>query len=146
MTSWKFIFYLILPIIKGFSILHNACTGNEKNCFRDGVGHHTNEINRLFAVNVHVPSPNSKTKSFKKWKNEDFCGKSKVVQSSRIVGGKTAIHGQFPWQVQIWAEKFLNSAPEFTCGGSLITEEIILTAAHCIQYTSPERYVFEIII
>ena len=72
--------------------------------------------------------------------NKAFCGKSTIIQTSRIVGGKTAILGQFPWQAQIWTQKGFEKSPTFTCGGSLINEGLILTAAHCIQFTNPERY------
>jgi len=57
------------------------------------------------------------------------------------VGGSKAKLGQFPWQAQILTVKPPNDTPTFTCGGSLISDELILTAAHCIHYTDPERYI-----
>ncbi|KAF5287779.1 hypothetical protein FQA39_LY15715 [Lamprigera yunnana] len=46
---------------------------------------------------------------------------------SRIVGGKTAQDGQFPYQVSIHYRGSHN------CGGSIINPNSILTAAHCLE-------------
>ncbi|XP_056392709.1 serine protease 33-like [Hyla sarda] len=51
------------------------------------------------------------------------CGKP--IVSQRIVGGADSAPGEWPWQVSIQLEDF----PE--CGGSLITNSWVLTAAHC---------------
>ena len=68
-----------------------------------------------------------------------FCGHSKSTQS-RIVGGKEASVGQFPWLAQIWLNK--RASDKFICGGSLITDNVLVTAAHCIETTTVERYTF----
>jgi len=47
----------------------------------------------------------------------------------RIVGGETAVPHSWPWQVGLSA----NGQRSFTCGGSLLNEEWIMTAAHCTQ-------------
>ncbi len=69
---------------------------------------------------------------------EEFCGQS-MAKSSRIVGGKAASLGQFPWQAQIWTKKYSDQPPDFTCGGTLVSEDVIVTAGHCLPYTSPDR-------
>jgi secreted trypsin-like serine protease len=57
----------------------------------------------------------------------DFAGKVHVPDLSlRITNGYTAYHGQFPWQVALFIDK------SAFCGGSLISSQWILTAAHCV--------------
>mmetsp|Transcript_4954 Transcript_4954/g.7204 ORF Transcript_4954/g.7204 Transcript_4954/m.7204 type:complete len:401 (-) Transcript_4954:93-1295(-) len=48
----------------------------------------------------------------------------------RIVGGTTSTQGQFPWIISLRYGDAGWSGP--SCGGSLITPSIVLTAAHCI--------------
>ncbi|XP_040211724.1 serine protease 33-like [Rana temporaria] len=56
------------------------------------------------------------------------CGSPSV--SSRIVGGTNALDGEWPWQVAV-IDKELEG--EYLCGGSLISPEWVMTAAHCIH-------------
>ena len=46
----------------------------------------------------------------------------------RIIGGREATRGHWPWQVAI-----LNKYKEVFCGGTLIAPGWVLTAAHCIR-------------
>lgn len=45
-----------------------------------------------------------------------------------VVGGTLAAQGEFPWMVRI---------SESGCGGALISDQIVLTAAHCVSGTGP---------
>merc|ERR1712011_14657 len=46
------------------------------------------------------------------------------AQQDKIVGGVEATPHEFPWQVGLFFDGYF-------CGGSIISEEYILTAAHC---------------
>lgn len=52
----------------------------------------------------------------------------------RIVGGQRAADGQFPYQVSL--RKVVNG--RHMCGASIISQNFLLTAAHCTQSKNPE--------
>uniref|UniRef100_A0A8C5LW94 Transmembrane serine protease 2 n=1 Tax=Leptobrachium leishanense TaxID=445787 RepID=A0A8C5LW94_9ANUR len=58
-------------------------------------------------------------------------GSRPTSSSSRIVGGSLAAANDWPWQIA------LHKNGRFTCGGSIITPNWIVTAAHCVEgYTA----------
>ncbi|XP_077129938.1 transmembrane protease serine 9-like [Ranitomeya variabilis] len=61
------------------------------------------------------------------------CGSPMV--NNRIVGGTDAVDGEWPWQISLRYFGF------DICGGSLITNQWVLTAAHCVQSSkNPNSY------
>ncbi|XP_068745607.1 MAM and LDL-receptor class A domain-containing protein 1-like isoform X1 [Montipora capricornis] len=54
------------------------------------------------------------------------CGYTTVPQS-RVIGGEDAIPGAWPWQIA------LLRYGRFICGGSLISANWVVTAAHCVS-------------
>ncbi|KAM9297033.1 LOW QUALITY PROTEIN: suppressor of tumorigenicity 14 protein [Gastrophryne carolinensis] len=63
------------------------------------------------------------------------CGKRPYSRKTRIVGGVNADYGEWPWQVSLHAQK-----EGHTCGASLVSPTILLSAAHCFQDTQGVRY------
>lgn len=59
-----------------------------------------------------------------------------VFREPRIVGGKFAVVGQFPYQVLIYVNK---DSGMHLCGGTIISPLHILTAAHCLVRVHEER-------
>lgn len=53
--------------------------------------------------------------------------KNKIVPL--VIGGNDAKDGQVPYQVSLLDENI-----KHFCGGSIIADEWILTAAHCVEY------------
>lgn len=73
----------------------------------------------------------------------DFCknnGWKTPILDYHILGGRDADEGQFPIMVALFALD-ANNASNFICGGSLISEKFILTAAHCFKQRSSNFFV-----
>ncbi|KAJ4929806.1 hypothetical protein JOQ06_018827 [Pogonophryne albipinna] len=56
----------------------------------------------------------------------------KEEMDTRIVGGNEAIPGEIPWQVSLMFHSTVLHRAQPFCGGSLLTELWVITAAHCL--------------
>eukprot|EP00090_Calanus_glacialis_P013655 TRINITY_DN22310_c0_g1_i1.p1 TRINITY_DN22310_c0_g1~~TRINITY_DN22310_c0_g1_i1.p1 ORF type:complete len:357 (+),score=90.67 TRINITY_DN22310_c0_g1_i1:218-1288(+) len=74
-------------------------------------------------------------KKEKSVKVEGKCGRT-VVRRGRVVGGDEADFGEWPWQVSLRKYKegeFINWGTfEHKCGGALLSDSWMVTAAHCV--------------
>ncbi|XP_069102568.1 chymotrypsinogen A-like [Argopecten irradians] len=61
------------------------------------------------------------------------CGISEVAHT-KIVGGTIASPGEYPWQVS------LRYAGQHMCGGTLISDQWVLTATHCFEDTGTSHW------
>ena len=62
----------------------------------------------------------------------------KINISGRIVGGRSAKLGQFPWLVLINSGPPYRGVDGYHCGGNYIGGQWIVTAAHCVQDLTEE--------
>jgi len=56
------------------------------------------------------------------------CGCGQANKVLRIVGGEETEVNEYPWQVAIMYDE------QQICGGSLVSDKYVVTAAHCTQY------------
>ncbi|XP_066468940.1 elastase-1-like [Tiliqua scincoides] len=55
-----------------------------------------------------------------------------IIAGTRIVGGRDAEVGAWPWQISLQVYQF-GKGYNHVCGGSLINNNVVVTAAHCVN-------------
>ncbi|XP_047477044.1 proclotting enzyme-like [Penaeus chinensis] len=65
------------------------------------------------------------------------CGQPKIP-TFRVVGGDESRRGQWPWVAAVWLHGPKKTV--FWCGGSLISKQYVLTAAHCTKDTRGKTF------
>uniref|UniRef100_A0A6B0ULV1 Putative serine protease n=1 Tax=Ixodes ricinus TaxID=34613 RepID=A0A6B0ULV1_IXORI len=82
----------------------------------------------IFGFSVDTSSRSGEGFARQNWS----CGRRQKTLhvSERIVNGSGAVHGDWPWVVGLYNK---SSCIHF-CGGVLISELTVLTAAHCVMY------------
>ncbi|XP_075221447.1 serine proteinase stubble [Lycorma delicatula] len=63
------------------------------------------------------------------------CGTTTIVprHEVRIVGGRNAQFGVWPWQVSVRRTSFFGYSSTHRCGGALLNEQWVATAGHCVD-------------
>ncbi|MCI4379969.1 hypothetical protein PGIGA_G00234530 [Pangasianodon gigas] len=59
-----------------------------------------------------------------------------VNNRTRIIGGHSASPGDIPWQVAL----VIHSTQQVFCGGSILSERWVITAAHCIEESKQRAF------
>jgi len=81
----------------------------------------------VFAIWPDFVSPcGPKPEGPKEPKKDCYCGLANRGPTAKIVGGKETGVNEYPWQVFI-------DVMSMMCGGSLISDQWVLTAAHCVD-------------
>lgn len=64
---------------------------------------------------------------------EAACGVTSLYPQTKVVGGKNAAFGAWPWQVSVRKVSFFGFSSTHRCGGAVISSEWIATAGHCVE-------------
>ncbi|XP_021941628.1 serine protease easter-like isoform X1 [Zootermopsis nevadensis] len=86
-----------------------------------------------FLTRIHgvVPSHPKEPTLHPHWNlfEHEKCGLS---QADRIIGGRDAALGAYPWIARIGYTYNMSQKPVFRCGAVLVSKRYIVTAAHCV--------------
>ncbi|KAJ9582575.1 hypothetical protein L9F63_023081, partial [Diploptera punctata] len=80
-------------------------------------------ISLLIILHYAAPNPSTTVKTL-------------LPLEPRVVGGKSAQDGQFPYQVMLVAR---TSEGSFLCGGAVLARRFVITAAHCVHGVTAEN-------
>jgi secreted trypsin-like serine protease len=70
---------------------------------------------------------------------EEAVRKYLAKERPMIIGGERAPIGAYPWQVSVGVSWIADPYSAHFCGGSILSERWIITAAHCVIRTSPAK-------
>lgn len=91
----------------------------------------------VFKYNINIPH----------FLKDSTCGLDDSEIASKklipfIYGGTIVRRGEYPWMTAIYRKH--ETGTSFICGGSLLTPQMILTAAHCFQGLTAKDVVVEL--
>lgn len=85
----------------------------------------------------HEPKIRTSASMGDKLPDQSICGIQN--EETRIIGGETTEIGEFPWIVLLRYRNRNGTDAGFQCGGTLINNRYVLTAAHCLRGTPVEK-------
>jgi len=59
--------------------------------------------------------------------------------NNEIVGGVDAVPGSWPWQI-VWCSGTNPATCSLSCGGSVVHQNWVITAGHCVNAANPGQY------
>ena len=65
------------------------------------------------------------------------CGRPTLATRGRIVNGEKVEKGSYPWMASLWDIR----RNRHFCGGSLVANRWIVTAAHCLPWGKTQKYI-----
>ena len=98
-------------------------------CQRKGIDNHDKKIGMAFFFNwllIQISFTTITSITYSCWSNSTCGCSSNSAVLTRIIGGEEAQTNTWGWAVSI------RSRNNHICGGSLISSDLILTAAHCL--------------
>ncbi|XP_046683966.1 LOW QUALITY PROTEIN: serine proteinase stubble-like [Homalodisca vitripennis] len=65
------------------------------------------------------------------------CGQVEVNPTPLITHGQNTARGQWPWHIALYRIEGINLS--YSCGGSLVSSTVVITAAHCVTKAPRDR-------
>jgi len=84
---------------------------------------------RVYQQYIRYITPAYDTPQNSSVSSSQTCGQSRNLSPARILGGDTVSYGQYPWTAIL----SISGAQDTMCTGSLVSQQHVLTAGHCVQ-------------
>jgi len=65
------------------------------------------------------------------------CGRVQIKPAPLITHGQNTARGQWPWHIALYRIEGINLS--YSCGGSLVSPTVVITAAHCVTKAPRDR-------